>query len=57
MFQSVCAHSEHLVRFTHLIEEAKSKGLVLFGWGEDFGNQENVDKCKKLGMDGIIYDM
>lgn len=39
-----------------MIEEAKEKGLVLFGWGDDFNNQHTVDMCKKLGMNGIIYD-
>ncbi|XP_068918874.1 glycerophosphocholine phosphodiesterase GPCPD1 isoform X3 [Petaurus breviceps papuanus] len=50
------AHSEELLRNPSYVEEAKSKGLVIFCWGEDTNDPENRRKLRELGVHGLIYD-
>ncbi|XP_061415432.1 glycerophosphocholine phosphodiesterase GPCPD1 [Lethenteron reissneri] len=52
----ISAHTEDLLRNPTYIVEAKSKGLVIFGWGNDTNVSENRHRLKELGMDGLIYD-
>ncbi|XP_055005786.1 glycerophosphocholine phosphodiesterase GPCPD1 isoform X2 [Boleophthalmus pectinirostris] len=52
----ISAHTEELLKHLNYIEEAQSKGLVVFSWGEDNNDHENRRKLREKGIDGIIYD-
>ncbi|KAM8946213.1 glycerophosphocholine phosphodiesterase GPCPD1 [Pelodytes ibericus] len=52
----ISAHTEDLLRNPHYIKEAKSKGLVIFCWGDDTNDPENRKLLKEYGIDGLIYD-
>ncbi|XP_069464369.1 glycerophosphocholine phosphodiesterase GPCPD1 isoform X2 [Ambystoma mexicanum] len=49
-------HTEDLLRNPSYIEEAKSKGLVIFCWGDDTNDPENRKLMRQYGIDGLIYD-
>ncbi|XP_063774672.1 glycerophosphocholine phosphodiesterase GPCPD1 isoform X1 [Pseudophryne corroboree] len=49
-------HTEDLLKNPHYIQEAKSKGLVVFCWGEDTNDPENRKLLREYGIDGLIYD-
>ncbi|XP_033861038.2 glycerophosphocholine phosphodiesterase GPCPD1-like isoform X2 [Acipenser ruthenus] len=49
-------HTEDLLRNIDYIKEVKSKGLVLFCWGNDNNDHENRRKLKEYGVDGLVYD-
>ncbi|XP_019404610.1 PREDICTED: glycerophosphocholine phosphodiesterase GPCPD1 isoform X1 [Crocodylus porosus] len=50
------AHTEDLLRNPSFIQEAKSKGLVIFCWGDDTNDPENRKKLREYGVHGLIYD-
>ncbi|XP_072296231.1 glycerophosphocholine phosphodiesterase GPCPD1 [Eucyclogobius newberryi] len=52
----ISAHTEELLKHLNYIEEAQSKGLVVFSWGEDNNDHENRRKLREKGIDGVIYD-
>ncbi|XP_033846734.1 glycerophosphocholine phosphodiesterase GPCPD1 [Periophthalmus magnuspinnatus] len=52
----ISAHTEELLKHLNYIEEAQSKGLVVFSWGEDNNDHANRRKLREKGIDGIIYD-
>lgn len=49
-------HSEDILRDPTLVRKSKEMGLVVFVWGDDLDDRENVNKMRELGLDGIIYD-
>ncbi|XP_067421439.1 glycerophosphocholine phosphodiesterase GPCPD1 [Emydura macquarii macquarii] len=49
-------HTEDLLRNPSYIQEAKSKGLVIFSWGDDANDPENRKKLREYGVNGLIYD-
>ncbi|XP_039384517.1 glycerophosphocholine phosphodiesterase GPCPD1 [Mauremys reevesii] len=49
-------HTEDLLRDPSYIQEAKSKGLVIFCWGDDTNDPENRKKLREYGINGLIYD-
>ncbi|XP_018422227.1 PREDICTED: glycerophosphocholine phosphodiesterase GPCPD1 [Nanorana parkeri] len=49
-------HTEDLLKNPHYIQEAKSKGLVVFCWGDDTNDPDNRMLLRKHGIDGLIYD-
>jgi len=49
-------HSEDLLREASLVAETKRAGLLLFCWGEDNNDHDNIRYLKSLGVDGIICD-
>ncbi|XP_030413906.1 glycerophosphocholine phosphodiesterase GPCPD1 isoform X2 [Gopherus evgoodei] len=49
-------HTEDLLRNPSYIQEAKSKGLVIFCWGDDTNDPENRKKLREYGINGLIYD-
>lgn len=49
-------HTEDLLRNPSYIQEAKTKGLVIFCWGDDTNNPENRLLMRQHGIDGLIYD-
>lgn len=49
-------HTEDLLKNPHYIREAKSKGLVIFCWGDDTNDPENRKLMREYGIDGLIYD-
>ncbi|KAM9317481.1 glycerophosphocholine phosphodiesterase GPCPD1-like [Gastrophryne carolinensis] len=49
-------HTEDLLKNPQYIHEAKSKGLVVFCWGDDTNESENRNVLKEYGIDGLIYD-
>ncbi|XP_030052158.1 glycerophosphocholine phosphodiesterase GPCPD1 isoform X1 [Microcaecilia unicolor] len=49
-------HTEDLLRHPQYIKETKSKGLVIFCWGDDTNDPENRHKLRGYGIDGLIYD-
>ncbi|XP_056679493.1 glycerophosphocholine phosphodiesterase GPCPD1 isoform X2 [Monodelphis domestica] len=52
----ICAHTEDLLKNLSHIDEAKSKGLVIFCWGDDNNEHENRKKLRDYGVHGLIYD-
>ncbi|XP_043912332.1 glycerophosphocholine phosphodiesterase GPCPD1 [Protopterus annectens] len=52
----ISAHTEDLLRSLDYIAEAKSKGLVVFCWGDDTNDPENRRKLRECKVDGLIYD-
>uniref|UniRef100_A0A3Q2PXB9 Glycerophosphocholine phosphodiesterase 1 n=1 Tax=Fundulus heteroclitus TaxID=8078 RepID=A0A3Q2PXB9_FUNHE len=52
----ISAHTEELLKHLNYIEEAKSKGLVVFSWGDDNNEHETRKKLRAQGIDGLIYD-
>ncbi|XP_038141948.1 glycerophosphocholine phosphodiesterase GPCPD1 isoform X2 [Cyprinodon tularosa] len=52
----ISAHTEELLRHLNYIEEARSKGLVVFGWGDDNNEHAIRNKLRERGIDGLIYD-
>lgn len=49
-------HTEDLLKNPHYIREAKSKGLVVFCWGDDTNDPDNRNLMREYGIDGLIYD-
>lgn len=49
-------HSEDLLRNPSFIKRAKSKGLVVFSWGDDANDADNRKKLREYGVHGLIYD-
>ncbi|KFV87466.1 Glycerophosphocholine phosphodiesterase GPCPD1, partial [Struthio camelus australis] len=49
-------HSEDLLRNPVFIEQAKSKDLVIFSWGDDANDPDNRKKLREYGVHGLIYD-
>ncbi|XP_065257648.1 glycerophosphocholine phosphodiesterase GPCPD1 [Emys orbicularis] len=49
-------HAEDLLRNPSYIQEARSKGLVIFCWGDDTNDPENRKKLREYGIHGLIYD-
>ena len=39
-----------------LMKNALEKNMVVFCWGDDNNNEENIKFLTKIGMHGIIYD-
>ena len=39
-----------------LVDKAKDEGLLVFCWGEDNNNRENIKKLQDAGVNGIILD-
>ncbi|RXM27922.1 Beta-soluble NSF attachment protein [Acipenser ruthenus] len=54
--KGINVHTEDLLRNLDYIKEVKSKGLVLFCWGDDNNDHENRSKLKEFGVDGLVYD-
>lgn len=52
----ISAHTEELLKHLNYIEEAQSKGLVVFSWGDDNNDHENRTRLREKGVDGVIYD-
>lgn len=52
----IAAHTEDILRDRNLIRFVKSKGLILFVWGDDLNDREVIAGLKKEGVDGAIYD-
>ncbi len=48
--------SERLLKDFSLIDQAKALGLIVFCWGDDNNNTDNIKKLKDKGVDGVIYD-
>ena len=48
--------SERLLAESSLIEKAKALNLIVFTWGEDNNNVENIKKLKDMGVEAVIYD-
>lgn len=55
-WQGISAHTEELLKHLNYIGEARSKGLVVFSWGDDNNEHENRRKLREQGIDGLIYD-
>ncbi|XP_040285700.1 glycerophosphocholine phosphodiesterase GPCPD1 isoform X1 [Bufo bufo] len=49
-------HTEDLLKNPHYIREAKSKGLVIFCWGDDTNDPENRKLMREYGINGLVYD-
>ncbi|MEE6474358.1 hypothetical protein FKM82_010356 [Ascaphus truei] len=52
----ISVHTEDLLRNPPYIQEAKSKGLVVFCWGDDANDPESRQLMREYGIDGLIYD-
>ncbi|XP_075719169.1 glycerophosphocholine phosphodiesterase GPCPD1 isoform X2 [Rhinoderma darwinii] len=52
----VNVHTEDLLKNPNYIQDAKSKGLVIFCWGDDTNDPENRKLLREYGIDGLIYD-
>jgi len=53
----VCAHSQELLENTELIARCtKTAGLILFCWGNDLNQKNNITQLKELGVHGVIFD-
>ncbi|XP_078086458.1 glycerophosphocholine phosphodiesterase GPCPD1 [Mustelus asterias] len=52
----ISVHTEDLLRNLDYIQQAKSKELVVFCWGDDTNDSENRKILKENGIDGLIYD-
>uniref|UniRef100_A0A3Q3LX58 Glycerophosphocholine phosphodiesterase 1 n=1 Tax=Mastacembelus armatus TaxID=205130 RepID=A0A3Q3LX58_9TELE len=52
----ISAHTEDLLKNLTYIENAQSKGLVVFSWGDDNNDHETRRKLREQGIDGLIYD-
>jgi len=49
-------HTEDLLRDASWVAKTKRAGLLMFCWGEDNNNHDNIKYLKSLGVDGIICD-
>ena len=56
LLQGISAHAEELLKHLNYIEDAQSKGLVVFSWGDDNNDHEIRRKLREQGIDGLIYD-
>lgn len=52
----IVGHTDDLLQDTSLIKETIDEGLVIFSWGDDNNNVENIRLLKGLGLHAIIYD-
>eukprot|EP01135_Chromosphaera_perkinsii_P004302 Nk52_evm14s276 gene=Nk52_evmTU14s276 len=52
----IVPNSYDLLKDPSLISFAKNSNLVLFSWGDDNNNKENIRFQKEKGVDGVIYD-
>ncbi|KAM9017799.1 glycerophosphocholine phosphodiesterase GPCPD1-like [Ara ararauna] len=48
--------SEDLLRNPSFIKRAKSKGLVIFSWGDDTNDPDNRKKLREYGVHGLLDD-
>ena len=55
-FTGVNVHAEDLLKDRSLISFVKSRGLVLFVWGDDLNDKEVIKQLKVDGVDGVVYD-
>ncbi|KAG7170911.1 Glycerophosphocholine phosphodiesterase GPCPD1-like 2 [Homarus americanus] len=49
-------HTEDLMRDPSQLKMALDHNLIVFCWGDDNNDQENIKFLKKVGLHGIIYD-
>ncbi|XP_069179920.1 glycerophosphocholine phosphodiesterase GPCPD1 isoform X2 [Procambarus clarkii] len=49
-------HTEDLMRDHSQMKMAMDYNLIVFCWGDDNNDQENIKFLKKAGLHGIIYD-
>jgi len=49
-------HTEDILRDPGQVALVKENGLVMFCWGDDNNDPENISYLKKLGLNAIIYD-
>ncbi|XP_065355349.1 glycerophosphocholine phosphodiesterase GPCPD1 [Calliphora vicina] len=52
----IVAHTEDLLRDPSQVNLAKSRGLVVFCWGDDNNCKDTIKMLKDLGLHAIIYD-
>ncbi|XP_053236688.1 glycerophosphocholine phosphodiesterase GPCPD1 isoform X1 [Podarcis raffonei] len=50
------AHTEELLLSPSFVAEARSKGLVVFCWGDKTNELENRKKLREYGVHGLVYD-
>ncbi|XP_054831794.1 glycerophosphocholine phosphodiesterase GPCPD1 isoform X2 [Eublepharis macularius] len=50
------ANTEELLQNPSFIDEATSKGLVVFCWGDEANDPENRKKLREHGVHGLVYD-
>ncbi|XP_020649303.2 glycerophosphocholine phosphodiesterase GPCPD1 isoform X1 [Pogona vitticeps] len=50
------AHTEELLNHPSFIEDAISKGLVVFCWGDEANEPDNRKKLREFGVHGLVYD-
>ncbi|XP_044300084.1 glycerophosphocholine phosphodiesterase GPCPD1 isoform X1 [Varanus komodoensis] len=50
------AHTEELLNNPSFVEDAISRGLVVFCWGDETNEPENRKKLKEYGVHGLVYD-
>ena len=55
-FTGVNVHAEDLLKDRSLIDFVKSRGLVLFVWGDDLNDKQVIKQLKVDGVDGVVYD-
>lgn len=55
-FQGIVAHSEDLLDDSNLTKLILNNNLVLFCWGEDNNDRNNITKLKQQGVHGVIFD-
>ena len=54
--QGISVHAPDLLQNPELVKQIKDMNLVLFCWGDDNNNSDNIKKLKQAGVDGVIYD-
>ncbi|KAK7585859.1 hypothetical protein V9T40_000038 [Parthenolecanium corni] len=52
----IVAHSENLLGDCELVKRILNNKLVLFCWGDDNNDNNNIAKLKEQGVHGIIFD-
>lgn len=55
-FYGIAAHAEDIIKDISLVNFVRSKMLVLFCWGNDLDDYNVINKLKKAGINGAIYD-
>lgn len=56
VFQGINVHSEDLLRNPSFIKRVRSKGLVIFSWGDDANDPDNRKKLREYGVHGLLDD-
>ena len=54
--QGVDLYSAPLLHKPELVPWIKSKGLVVFAWGDDSRDSVNIRRLKEVGVAAVIYD-